>query len=303
MYDPQNERREFVAQSREQAIAKAREFFGMEPDALEIGEFPVGAVYGLAGRTAIVAAPRDRKPIQGGDGGGGRDRGRDRDRGDRGDRGERGGRGGRGDRDRDRGGRGGRARGGRDRDREDSRAAAPRSDEPSVGSRRGELGKSGEFVLGVMERLRLGPFEIGENAEGELVVCEVRGVAAQALASSDGRAVEALALLANQAAVCTDENARRVVLDVEGSTDAREEFLERLAEQVVRRAREGGRAIALDPMNGRDRRIIHLAVREHDGMATMSIGEGRYRQVVVVPEGAEEYEEALRQTEVAQQGA
>jgi hypothetical protein len=31
-----------------------------------------------------------------------------------------------------------------------------------------------------------------------------------------------------------------------------------------------------------------------EGVATMSVGEGRYRQVVVVPEGADEYEEALR---------
>jgi hypothetical protein len=28
----------------------------------------------------------------------------------------------------------------------------------------------------------------------------------------------------------------------------------------------------------------------------MSVGEGRYRQVVVVPEGAPEYDEALRQS-------
>ena len=60
----------------------------------------------------------------------------------------------------------------------------------------------------------------------------------------------------------------------------------------MKRAIEGGRAIALDPMNGRDRRTIHISVREYDGVATMSIGEGRFRQVVVVPEGAPEYEEA-----------
>lgn len=39
-----------------------------------------------------------------------------------------------------------------------------------------------------------------------------------------------------------------------------------------------------------------MAVREADGVATMSIGEGRYRQVLVVPEGAPEYEEALEQS-------
>ena len=116
--------------------------------------------------------------------------------------------------------------------------------------------------------------------------------------------MDALQLLLNQAALQASEDgdAKRVVLDVEGNADAREGYLERLAERVVKRARDGGNAVALDPMNGRDRRIIHLAVREHDGMATMSVGEGRYRQVVVVPEGTDEYEEALRQMEAAQGG-
>ena len=45
-------------------------------------------------------------------------------------------------------------------------------------------------------------------------------------------------------------------------------------------------------MSPRDRRSIHVALRETEGVATMSVGEGRYRQVLVVPEGAAEYEEA-----------
>jgi hypothetical protein len=52
-------------------------------------------------------------------------------------------------------------------------------------------------------------------------------------------------------------------------------------------------------MNPRDRRIIHVSVREMEGVVTMSVGAGRYRQVVVVPEGAPEYEEARRQAEGA----
>ena len=158
-------------------------------------------------------------------------------------------------------------------------------------------------MKGVIERLELGPFDIGESEDGGMVVFEVKGVGARALAHGDGRAVDALQLLVNQSAMRAGDDAKRVVLDVEGNTDAREEFLERLAERVVKRAKDGGRAVALDPMNARERRTIHLSVREHHGMATMSIGEGRYRQVVVVPEGADEYEEALRQMDSAKRGA
>jgi spoIIIJ-associated protein len=120
------------------------------------------------------------------------------------------------------------------------------------------------------------------------------------LSTGDGRPVDALQLLANQAAMRMNEEPDRVVLDVEGDVDEREAHLGELAERAARRARESGRAIALDPMSPRDRRVIHLALRDAQGIATMSVGESRYRQVVVVPEGAPEYQEALREAQAAQ---
>jgi spoIIIJ-associated protein len=100
-----------------------------------------------------------------------------------------------------------------------------------------------------------------------------------------------------------DEEPDRVVLDVEGDLDEREARLGELAERAARRARETGRAIALDPMSPRDRRAIHLALRDAQGIATMSVGESRYRQVVVVPEGAPEYQQALQEAHAASQAA
>ena len=303
MYDAKQEPHEFVADSREAALEKARAFFGLSADQLLVHEAASGEVYGLGGRTVVVAMPRDRKPPQRSD----RDGGRDRDRG-------REGRGGR-DRDRDRGGRGGRdrERGGRDRggfeardrdrDRPPQREFAPApapvvSGDPSVGTVEGALGEIGEFVKGAIERLEVGPFAIRESQDGTNTVVEVKGAAAEVLAGGEARGLDALQLLANQVLLRKDEEGTgRVVLDVEGGSDSREKHLERLAERVVKRAIEGGRAIALDPMNGRDRRIIHISVREYEGVATMSIGEGRFRQVVVVPAGAPEYEEALRQSQ------
>jgi len=170
----------------------------------------------------------------------------------------------------------------------------------SKGRAVGEIGAIGQFLLGVIERMKLGGFEIAESSEGEFVVYQVRGEASVALRAGDGRAVDALQMLANQAAKRADEDAPRIVVDVEGDAAEREGSLAQLAERAAKRARETGRAIALDPMNSRDRRIIHLTIREGErGVATMSIGSGRYRQVVVVPEGAPEYAEALATSESA----
>jgi spoIIIJ-associated protein len=292
VYDARNEAHEFIAEGREAAVTKAVSFFGVDADALVVKEYAESEVSGLAGRTVIVAVPRDRKPSRE------RERPRSRERSGPRERGERGGR------DRDRGGRGRGDREERGGRRERPAAARPPREpaEPSVGTPRGELDEPGKFLLGVIERLDVGPFEIGMSEEGELRVYEIAGAAAKGLSGADGRPIDALQLVVNQAAMHMEDDPKRIVLDVEGNPEARERFLSRLAERVVRRAREGGRSIALDPMSPRDRRMIHLAVRGQDGMATMSMGDGRYRQVVIVPEGAPEYAEAVKQSEQAQRG-
>ncbi len=243
----------------------------------------------------IVAFLRDRKPPTPGRSSG-RDSGREPRRDSR--REERG----RGERPR-RGGRGGERREASDRDAERTPAKAPdEPTEPSVGTAQGELGEIGAFLLGSIERMGLGPFEISESSEDDLLVFEIAGTAARTLASGEGRTVDALQLLANQVAKTLDLGATRVVVDVEGNADAREEFLADLATRAASRGRKSGRAVALDPMNGKDRRTIHMALEDEDGVATMSVGEGRFRQVVIVPEGAPEYEKAVRESEEAKSG-
>jgi spoIIIJ-associated protein len=168
-----------------------------------------------------------------------------------------------------------------------------------VGSSVGELGEIGDFVLGVMERMDLGAFEISESSDGELIVVEVKGAATRELAGGGGRIVDALQLLTNQASARIYPDRKRVVIDIEGNAEAREEFLTKLADRVAKRALQTGRAVALDPMSGRDRRTIHVALRDRDDVVTISEGSGRFRQVVVVPEGSDEFDEALEQSEQA----
>jgi len=303
MYDPTREAREFVGQDRAEAIAKAAAFFGLPESDLATAQPPTGEIFGLGARTVIVAYPKSAgPPRRGGDGGGApeprraRESRRDDDR-DRG-RGRR-----EGGRDRDR-------RGGRDRDRDGDRrpresAREPRRSEPvaafedagpSVGTVNGALGEVGLFVKGLIERMGIGSFTIAESGENpELTILQVNGAAAERLAGGEGRSVDALQLLANQAALqISGDDAKRVVLDVEGDADQRAEYLTRVAERAAARARETGRPVALEAMNPKDRRTVHVALREADGIATMSVGDGRYRQVVVVPDSAPEYEEAKR---------
>jgi spoIIIJ-associated protein len=322
MYDLKSDIKEFVAETPAAARAKAVSFFGIEESEITFHELATTEVAGAGARVVIVAQPTEmvgQTVRSGGDGGRGSARerpSRDRDRGgdrDRGSGRERSGRG-RGDREsrpprgeRDREPRAPRA----ERDREPrapraernreprapraerNREPRPAPDEPSVGTVSGDPGPVGEFILGVIERMDLGPFEVAGSEEGRFMVYQLAGAAAEELTAADGRAIEAIQLLANQAAGRLSDDPKRIVVDAEGDRERREDFLGRMAERAARRAKDTGRSVALDPMNGRDRRGIHIALREMEGVATMSVGEGLYRQVVVVPEGADEYEEAM----------
>jgi spoIIIJ-associated protein len=79
------------------------------------------------------------------------------------------------------------------------------------------------------------------------------------------------------------ETYTRVIVDVEGYRARREESLVGLAERVARQVARSRRPIALEPMPPNERRIIHLALRDHPEVATQSSGEGNQRRITVEP--------------------
>ncbi|MEX2375588.1 MAG: Jag N-terminal domain-containing protein [Dehalococcoidia bacterium] len=73
-------------------------------------------------------------------------------------------------------------------------------------------------------------------------------------------------------------------LDIEGYRRRREEMLVDLARDIAQEVRETGDVITLEPMPANERRIVHIALREEDGVRTESVGAGDQRQVEVLPE-------------------
>ena len=74
---------------------------------------------------------------------------------------------------------------------------------------------------------------------------------------------------------------KRVFVDTEGYRERREERLIEMAKQVAEKVRYTGRDVVLAPMSARDRRIIHVALKEDEIVSTYSQGEGDMRRVVI----------------------
>ncbi|HUP75012.1 MAG TPA: RNA-binding cell elongation regulator Jag/EloR [Acidimicrobiales bacterium] len=75
----------------------------------------------------------------------------------------------------------------------------------------------------------------------------------------------------------------RVHVDISGYRQRRREALERFARSVAEEVVSSGRAKALEPMSAADRKVVHDAVGEIDGVQTSSEGEEPSRRVVISP--------------------
>jgi spoIIIJ-associated protein len=75
----------------------------------------------------------------------------------------------------------------------------------------------------------------------------------------------------------------RVRLDVAGYRARRKVALERFARDVADNVKTSGVAKALDPMGSADRKVVHDAVNDIDGVTTVSEGEDAARRVVIRP--------------------
>lgn len=76
-----------------------------------------------------------------------------------------------------------------------------------------------------------------------------------------------------------------VFVDVGGYKRRRERVLTELAQRMAERVIAESRPITLEPMPAHERRIVHLALLDHDLVTTESTGEGERRKVVILPKG------------------
>ncbi len=102
-----------------------------------------------------------------------------------------------------------------------------------------------------------------------------------------GETLDALQYLTRLFVNRANDNNKRVALNVGDYRARREETLRALAKRQAQRVLKYGRSSSLEPMNPYERRIIHTAIQEIEGVTSHSVGEGDRRRVVVTPEGGE----------------
>ncbi|MBE0008498.1 MULTISPECIES: protein jag [unclassified Arthrobacter] len=102
------------------------------------------------------------------------------------------------------------------------------------------------------------------------------------LVGKDGEVLEALQELARLSVLTSTDNRSRLVLDIDGFREVRGKELRDIAADAVKKAKETGDEVALEPMSAYERKIVHDVVAEL-GSISESEGEGSGRHIVVSP--------------------
>ncbi len=105
------------------------------------------------------------------------------------------------------------------------------------------------------------------------------------LVGPGGRTLNAIQDLARVAAQRRlGDHETRLRIDVAGYRVRRSEALTRFACDVAAQVRESGEARSLEPMSSADRKVIHDALNDEEGVSSRSEGDDPNRRIVVVPD-------------------
>lgn len=96
-----------------------------------------------------------------------------------------------------------------------------------------------------------------------------------------GETLDSIQYLCSIIANKGDKDYFRITIDCLGYRDKRKETLEQLAAKVAKSVIRTGRSQQLEPMNPYERRVIHSAVSEIEGVSSRSVGEEPYRKIII----------------------
>lgn len=126
--------------------------------------------------------------------------------------------------------------------------------------------------------------DIELDVEGDRAIVSIDGSKdLDTLVGSEGAVLDAIQELTRLAVQQELGDRSRLMLDIAGWRAAKREALTEEGRVVAQRVLESGEAEEMDPMSPFERKIIHDAIAEIDGVSSDSTGVEPQRRVVVLP--------------------
>lgn len=142
------------------------------------------------------------------------------------------------------------------------------------------------YLKPILENLGCTNLSIKVAEKDNSAVIELEGEGLGVIIGHRGETLDSLQYLAGLAAN-NGGGYFKVSLNIGDYRQRREETLIKLAGRICEQVLKTGKCRTLEPMNPYERRIIHTAVQNFDGVTSASFGEGADRRVVIGIEGTE----------------
>jgi len=148
--------------------------------------------------------------------------------------------------------------------------------------------KASDFLLGLLERMGISA-DIDIKDDNDRTVIEIQTADTELVIGRRGVVIDALQHLVNKAVFKerSGEKGKPLVVDAGGFRDKQVERLRGIATKMAEKALQTKQIVELQPMSPHDRRIVHMAIAEIQGLSSRSEGEGEDRHILLVPASAE----------------
>ena len=138
-----------------------------------------------------------------------------------------------------------------------------------------------DYLTKVLKELDLGETSTTVTMGNSEVLINITSEKKGALIGRHGSCIDSLQYLCSVVANSGCKNYVRVTLDSDGYRQKRTEALEEFARNISKKVFRTGRNQTLEPMNPNERRVIHNALQDVEGISSWSIGNGNQRRIVV----------------------
>ena len=151
----------------------------------------------------------------------------------------------------------------------------------------GALSHGARFLQGLVSVMGLDA-EVCERQAEDITMLEVEGKSLGVLIGRHGETLDSIQYLVNLAAnravrASGEEERVRYVVDVAGYRRKREETLRAMAAEAADKVIGDRKRQVLEPMSALERRVVHMALKDVDGVVTHSEGREPYRRIVISP--------------------
>lgn len=126
---------------------------------------------------------------------------------------------------------------------------------------------------------------VSATASDDAIDLAINGDDSGVLIGRHGQTLDALEYFV-QRVLGREDALTRIGIDCGDYRIRRRAMLESMAARLAHEAKNKRRSMTMESLSPRDRRIVHLALQDEPGLTTRSSGDGHYRDLLIIPDGA-----------------